>query len=256
LYLKPLIEKNEKLEAFRSEPLRGNIASQIITDLVNADVVVADLTDFNPNVLWELGVRQSFKHCTITIAEANTQIPFHFSHKGILFYNGEHLDNETFEERFTASLKNCLEQPNEPDSPVLETLGGRGTLYSIIHAEENARRIEALRHEITYNKDELERIQNLCKENKEKRAKKESTSVHSKLLKVPAVEFLRVNRYLDLEQGFYDLLSDYCTQVSAINARLIDWITFPEKTEAWLLRNIKAPIAKIVKLLEKLEHIQ
>jgi hypothetical protein len=50
-FLKPLIEKIEDLEAFRSEPLRGNIASQIITDLVNSDIVVADLTDHNPNVM-------------------------------------------------------------------------------------------------------------------------------------------------------------------------------------------------------------
>jgi hypothetical protein len=86
-YLKPLIERSKEFEAFRSEPLRGDIANKIITDLTNADVVVADLTDFNPNVLWELGVRQSFRHCTITIAENGTKVPFHFSHKGILFYN-------------------------------------------------------------------------------------------------------------------------------------------------------------------------
>jgi len=83
LFLKPLIEKNEKFEAFRSQPIRGDIASQIITDLGNSDVVVADLTEYNPNVFWELGVRQSFRNCTITIAEKGTQIPFHFSHKGV-----------------------------------------------------------------------------------------------------------------------------------------------------------------------------
>jgi hypothetical protein len=49
-YLKPLIEVSGKIEAFRSEPLRGDISSQIITDLINSDIVVADLTDHNPNV--------------------------------------------------------------------------------------------------------------------------------------------------------------------------------------------------------------
>src|SRR3989304_4593293 len=60
-FLKPLIERNEAFEAFRSEPLRGDIASQIITNLASSDVVVADLTDHNPNVFWELGVRHSYK---------------------------------------------------------------------------------------------------------------------------------------------------------------------------------------------------
>ena len=68
-YLKPLIQRNPQLEAIRSEPLRGDIASQIITDLANDEIVVADLTDHNPNVFWELGVRQSFKHRTVTIAD-------------------------------------------------------------------------------------------------------------------------------------------------------------------------------------------
>ena len=130
LYLKPLIEKSGEFEAFRSEPLRGNIANQIITDLVNSDIVVCDLTDHNPNVLWELGVRQSFKHGNITIAEAGTQIPFDFNHKAVLFYNGEHLDNELFYQAFSAALADCIQHPEGPDSPVLEALGGRGTLYS------------------------------------------------------------------------------------------------------------------------------
>ena len=73
--------------------------------MTNADIVIADLTDHNSNVLWELGVRQSFKHSTITIAEVNTKIPFHFSHKGILFYNGDHLNNEEFEKQFKKSLR-------------------------------------------------------------------------------------------------------------------------------------------------------
>jgi hypothetical protein len=66
-YLKPLIEKSVDVEAFRSEPLRGDIASQIITDLVSSDIVVAELTDHNPNVFWELGVRQSYKPRTIQL---------------------------------------------------------------------------------------------------------------------------------------------------------------------------------------------
>ena len=74
--LKPLIEKNANIVAFRSEALRGDILSQIITDLVYSDIVVADLTDANPNVYWELGVRQSFAHRTITIMESGQQLPF------------------------------------------------------------------------------------------------------------------------------------------------------------------------------------
>ena len=170
-YLKPLIEKSGEIEAFRSEPLRGDISSQIITDLLNSEIVVADLTDHNPNVFWELGVRQSYKHCTITIAEQGTQIPFHFSHKGILFYNGEHLENEDFEKRLLDCLEDCIKNPSEPDSPVLEIMGGRGTLYGIIHQEENIRKLAALIFEVLRMKRLDVRLYEDCLRNNDLRKK-------------------------------------------------------------------------------------
>jgi len=240
-YLKPLIEKNGDLEAFRSEPLRGDIASQIITDLVNSDIVVADLTDYNPNVFWELGVRQSYKQCTITIAETDTQIPFHFSHKGILFYNGEHLDNQEFEQKFLASLKNCIESPNDVDSPVIQALGGRGTLYSIIHAQENTRRVQALLAEIGLNETDTSKIYECCERNRKLRTenKEAEISMGSVLLRSSASESLYVNRYLDLDEYFYKVVDAYCKHVEAINQRMAEWTTHSKPAEDWFLINEK-----------------
>jgi len=254
-YLKPLIEGNENLEAFRSQPLRGDIASQIITDLVNSDIVVADLTDHNPNVLWELGVRQSYKQCTITIAETGTQIPFHFSHKGILFYNGEHLDNQEFEERFLAALKNCVESPNDVDSPVLGALGGRGTLYSIIHAQENARRIQALLMEISTNDTDISAIYEYCEQNEKLRTenRRNECNMLSSLLRSSAIEFLYVNRYLDLGLDFYKYVDSYLGHVQAINTYLAQWREYPESVEKWLRKEKTIFNETIVELKEYLE---
>jgi hypothetical protein len=235
-YLKPLIERNKNLEAFRSQPLRGDIASQIITDLVNSDIVVADLTDHNPNVLWELGIRQSYKQCTITIAETGTQIPFHFSHKGILFYNGEHLENQEFEKRLLEALTNCIESPDDVDSPVLGALGGRGTLYSIIHAQENARRIQALQMEILSNDNLVKNIKEDLEQNKKKRAenKRKECLMISILLTYGAAELLYVNRYLELGDDFYVIVKHYFSTVQAINYHLVDWKYHLELNEDWL----------------------
>jgi len=68
-FLKPLIEGTGQLDAYRSSPVREDIISNIITHLIMDPVVVADITDYNPNVLWELGVRQSFKSGTVTIKQ-------------------------------------------------------------------------------------------------------------------------------------------------------------------------------------------
>jgi len=251
-YLKPLIESVRGLEAFRSDPLRGNIASQIITDLISADIVVADLTDHNPNVLWELGVRQSYKHCTITIAETDTQIPFHFSHKGILFYNGDHLNNEDFEKQFKKSLKDCIKHPEVPDSPVIETLGGRGTLYSIVHNEENQRRLMALHLEIDENKEYLRRIHEHCKKNKSLRArgKEDEMEMISGSLRKSASELLYTNRYLDLPEKNYKELSVYLEHVDATNLHLGRWSPSPERCEKWFSGD-EEKFLKAIKNLKK-----
>ena len=81
-FLKPLIEETPELEAHRSEALRQNIVGEIIKDLAVSSIVVADLTDNNPNVYWELGVRQSFKYCTVTIAEEGTKLASDITLKG------------------------------------------------------------------------------------------------------------------------------------------------------------------------------
>lgn len=253
-YLKPLIESVKGLKAFRSEPLRGNIASQIITDLISADIVVADLTDHNPNVLWELGVRQSYKHCTITIAEADTQIPFDFSHKAILFYNGDHLNNEDFEKQFKKSLRDCIKHPEAPDSPVLETLGGRGTLYSIVHTEENQRRLTALHLEINENKKSLTEIHESCKKNKSLRARgeKRGMGMISTNLGKSASELLYTNRYLDLPEKNYKVLFNYLQFVDSINSHLIRWprVGADKVCEKWLESN-REKFLNVIKSLEK-----
>lgn len=253
-YLKPLIESVKGLKAFRSEPLRGNIASQIITDLITADVVVADLTDHNPNVLWELGVRQSYKHCTITIAETDTQIPFHFSHKGILFYNGDHLNNEDFEKRFKRSLKDCIKHPEVPDSPVLETIGGRGTLFSIVHNEENQRRLTALHSEIDENKKRLTMIHEYCQKNKSLRAKgkADETGMVSATLGKAASELLYTNRYIDLPEKSYKELSSYLHFIDSTNAHIIRWprTGADEVCERWF-ESSREKFLKVIKSLEK-----
>ena len=134
-FLKPLIE-SASLEAYRSYPLRSAIVEQIVKDLITAPVVVADLTDANPNVYWELGVRQSFKYCTITIEQHGTELPFNIGRKGTLHYvsqqSTDYTENADFVTHFNEALIDCLNNPELPDSVVLQTITGRATLYQIV----------------------------------------------------------------------------------------------------------------------------
>jgi len=52
------------------------ISNQIVRDLIEADLVVADLTDLNPNAFYELGIRHSAERPAIQIAKNGTDLPF------------------------------------------------------------------------------------------------------------------------------------------------------------------------------------
>lgn len=156
-FLKPTIELSGLYEVHRSKALSGDILKQIITDLVVSKVVVADLTDANPNVYWELGVRQSFMHGTITIAEADkTKLPFDMGGKGTLFYHPQnHIKQSQFLIDFQTALRQIYES-NNPDSQVLEAIAGRGTFFQFIQRDEAIRRVQGLIDEIIENKNLLD----------------------------------------------------------------------------------------------------
>jgi hypothetical protein len=54
----------------------GMIGDRVISDLIHAELVVADLSDLNPNAFYELGIRHSTEKPTIHIARSGTPLPF------------------------------------------------------------------------------------------------------------------------------------------------------------------------------------
>lgn len=237
-FLKPLIDENPNLEARRSKPLRGDILRQIITDLVVCRVVVADLTDHNPNVYWELGVRQSFKHGAVTIAEEGTKPPFDVSTKATLFYYPkDHLKMPDFHSDFKEAIQDCLINPDRPDSHVLETLSGRGTLFEIFRPDQAIRRLDAVLSECRTNLRILNRAVKLAKKNQEEEDRKKH-SYSTERLRVSAVQLLITDRYIDEHQSFFKSAEESLAWCSGINEQLRIWSHSPDLTEPWLLRNV------------------
>jgi tetratricopeptide (TPR) repeat protein len=104
----------------------GVIDVPMYEHLLNADVVVADLSTSNKNAYYELGVRHALKpYTTIVICEDGVKtFPFDINHVAIRQYHhlGEGID---FDEvmRFRGVLKDAIvqisnEEPRRKDSPV------------------------------------------------------------------------------------------------------------------------------------------
>ena len=85
--------------------------------LLKADILIADITSLNVNVMYELGVRHSLNpRGTIVIADKSINIPFNINHLNINFY--EHLGKDIgYGEvmRFRELLK-------EIDSPIYNSI--------------------------------------------------------------------------------------------------------------------------------------
>jgi len=239
-FLKPLIESCGDIEVFRSVPLRQDIQRQIVNDLVFSHIVVADLTDSNPNVFLELGIRLSFKHGTVTIAEEGFVPPFHLTTKAILKYSRRDPEKYDFGEQLKKAILDCCSNPRRPDSAVLETITGRGSVYSIIHQEELIRRVDALLLEYSNNLRILKHAYEIILENKSKRFKilRRIKRVLVVPLTASAVELLWSERYLEEDSEFYDVVGEAVTTIGGINRNIERWsYEQSDNVEEWFIDN-------------------
>lgn len=81
------------------EPIRvdqindtGSITESIINNLHESDLVLADLTDHNPNAFFELGYRFSLGKPVILLCEKGTPLPFDLAAIRTFFYDLSDLD--------------------------------------------------------------------------------------------------------------------------------------------------------------------
>jgi tetratricopeptide (TPR) repeat protein len=88
----------------------GNINVPMYQQLLTADVVIADVSTYNPNAFYELGVRHALKpYTTITIAEDKLVFPFDVAQIAIRTYHhlGEGIDFGEVE-RIRAELQQAI----------------------------------------------------------------------------------------------------------------------------------------------------
>lgn len=145
--IKPAVEGSGlDFECERSKATRGNLVKKIIYALNNSDVVIADLTDHNPNVCYELGIRHGRKNGTILLAQNREFLKIFDLHN----YASHVYDwksrpgKQEMISKIRELLLDYLKHPTEPDSPVLDFLqrkpsfrsASTGELENIIEIDE------------------------------------------------------------------------------------------------------------------------
>ncbi len=117
-FIKPSVEALG-YQCYRSTARPGSIISGIIDDLFTADVVLAVLTDNNPNVWYELGVRHSLRLGTIMVIEKGQKIPFDVAHYGCVRYNRRR--RQDFQDELSQFVQS-IGSRERVDSPVISHL--------------------------------------------------------------------------------------------------------------------------------------
>lgn len=127
--LRPAVEEaGLNYECHRSAATRGNIVKAIIQSLNDAHVVIADLTDSNPNVFYELGVRHALTNRTILLAQHRDFIPFDLRPYASHVYEWRSLvGRDALRETLRGLLREVDESPERSDNPVSDFLSGRAT---------------------------------------------------------------------------------------------------------------------------------
>jgi len=123
--IKPAIEGSGfEYECHRSIATRGNIVALILQELKESYVVIADLTDQNANVFYELGVRHSLKDRTILIAQKEEDIPFDLRAYAYHIYDWQTDEGkQAFALRISELISEIHNNPDRPDNPVSDFLG-------------------------------------------------------------------------------------------------------------------------------------
>jgi hypothetical protein len=96
----------------------GSIMKQVLEQLNSARIVLADLTSQNPNVFYELGVRQALDKRSILVGQSPHESPFDTSQYRMLVYKYPVDLSDDFHLNIGQFLIEVLSNPDKPDNPV------------------------------------------------------------------------------------------------------------------------------------------
>ncbi|MGV3561562.1 hypothetical protein [Larkinella arboricola] len=129
--LKPVLEElNYEVIAPHRIDGPGSITNQIIEYLLNCDLVIANLTRTNPNVMYELAVRHGIGKPVISIAEEGTILPFDIAAERTIPYSNDMAGVQELKKALKAAILGITDAKTI-DNPIYRVLEKQSLYESI-----------------------------------------------------------------------------------------------------------------------------
>jgi len=92
----------------------GSINNQVIKHLIESDMVIVNLTTLNPNVMYELAVRDASLKPAILICEKGTVLPFDVKEQRTIFFENDMLGVQELRNELRNYLKHSIDNIDNP----------------------------------------------------------------------------------------------------------------------------------------------
>lgn len=100
----------------------GMITTQIIDKIIKSPLVIADLTDSNPNVFYELAIRHVVKKPYIQMIKSNQQIPFDISGMRTILFDVDLEQAESAKKELREHIESIQNNNFKPVNPVTHAM--------------------------------------------------------------------------------------------------------------------------------------
>ncbi|AWX56900.1 hypothetical protein AB432_018425 [Brevibacillus brevis] len=108
----------------------GSITRQVIEQILSADLVVANLTGLNPNVMYELAIRHAVRKPLVQLCEKGTTLPFDINEQRTIFYTNDMKGVVELKEVFERMVSQAA-LDEKPDNPIYRAIQSESIIQSV-----------------------------------------------------------------------------------------------------------------------------